>query len=89
MTMPLPPNLPGMTSAPLLGHREQQAKAGIMQAAQQLSLGIYSQLAATYIGSRDECEAVEPERLRQIAKDSHAAAQAYFEGLGIVQFEGS
>lgn len=84
-----PPNVPGFGAAPLPGHHEQQARAEIMQAVQQLSLGIYSHLAVNYIGSRDQHQPTEREQLEQLARDSHVAAQAYFEGLGVVQFQES
>lgn len=82
-----PSHVPGMAGAPLLGQREQQAKTQIMQAVQHLSLGIYSHLAVNHIGSRDKHQTVEPEHLRGLARDAYVAAQAFFEGLGVVQFQ--
>lgn len=78
------PSMPPMGQAPLIGQREQQQKAAIQAAVSQLSIGIYSQLAVAHISSRDPMDP-EPERLRKMARDSSAAAMAYFEGLGVIQ----
>lgn len=64
-------------------------QAAISQAIQQLSMGIYAQLATARISIRDDHQAVEPDRFRQLAKDSLVAARAYFEGIGIIEQEAS
>lgn len=85
---PVPPG-----AVPLLGQREAQAKAGIMQAVGQLSLQIYVQLATRHTHScTDIChtsshQESDRKQFQQLARDSQLAAKAYFEGLGIAQFE--
>ena len=73
---------------PILGGptREQRARAAILEAVNQLSLGIYSQLAVAHIATRDEHQAVDAEHLHQLARYARTAAQAFFEGLGVAQF---
>ena len=80
-----PPGMPQMGQATLLGQREAQIQQAIQQAIQQLSLGIYSDLAAAHIGTRDEHQSVDLDYLRSLAGESLAAAQAYFEGVGVIQ----
>jgi len=70
-------------NVPLLGGQQQRAQAGIMQAVHALAIGIYSRLAVDRIQQGD-CL---PADLQQLAKDSLAAAQAYFQALGIAQFD--
>ena len=78
-----------LNNVPLLGQQQAQAKAGIMQAVNGLSMAIYTRVAASAVGSRVEPRMAEHvDILRAWARDSHAAAQAYFEGLGIAQFSG-
>ncbi len=72
-----PPN-----NVPLLGQQQQQAKAGIMQAVQRLSMQIYTRVAASYIARGNNT----PDFLRDLARESFTVAQCYFEGLGIAQF---
>ena len=87
---PVPPN-----PVPLLGQQGTEAQqkaqmtAGLLQAVQQLSLKIYVQLAAGHVGTRDGSRTQESERehLQQLARESFLAAQAYFEGLNIAQFD--
>ena len=79
-------NRPPGVQIPLLGQQQQAANQAIMQAVNQLSIGIYSHLATAHISGRDEHQAVDPDKLRQLAKDSQVAAKAYFEGLGVAQF---
>lgn len=69
-------------AVPLLGQREAQAKAAIAQGVSQLSLAIYSRAAGEYLADIDQT--VDTELLEQLARQSQAAAQAYFTGLGIV-----
>ena len=58
-----------------------------MQAVGQLSIGIYAQLAGAHIATVDRPhQTPDSQHLQQLAKDAHAAAQAYFEGLDIVKF---
>lgn len=72
---------------PLIGQQRRAAEAAITQAVQGLSVGIYSHLATAYIATLDRPhQAVDVEHLRELGRDSMAAAQAYFEGLGIAQF---
>ncbi len=59
--------------------------AGIMQAIGQMSVAIYSHLAVAHITACDVHQTVDVERLQALAKQSHAAAEAYFEGLGVIQ----
>ena len=88
--MPANPPAPapfGPQGVPLLGQQQQRARAQLMQAVGQLSLGIYSQLAVAHIANVDRAtQEADPERLRQLARDSQTAAQCYFEGLGVAQF---
>ena len=86
--MPQMPQIPG--GIPLVGHgpsREEQARAGILQAANQMSLAMYSELAIRHIAMRDDHEDVCAEDLRQLAKHCQLAAKAYFVGLGICTFD--
>jgi hypothetical protein len=72
---------------PVLGQQQRAAQAGVMQAVQGLSLGIYSRLATQYIAAHGfEHIAYDPKQLKDIAHVSQAAARAYFEGLGIASF---
>ena len=80
-----PPNIPQFGQAPLIGQRQQQMQAQVQAAIGQLSLGIYSQLAASHIATRDKHQAVDPNHLQQIAKDAQTAARCYFEGIGVIQ----
>lgn len=93
---PVPPGQVGPFKVPLLGQQQAQeqtqqaqARAGILQAVQQLSLQIYVQLATEHLGTRDGSlqESDHKQRLQQLARESHLAAKAYFEGLGMVSFE--
>jgi hypothetical protein len=77
-------------SVPMLGNgmmsREEQAKSAVMQAIQSLSLTIYSRMACEYLATRVH-QPVDREFLKGLAKNSRVAAQAYFEGLGIISAE--
>lgn len=70
---------------PLLGQQQQQAQAAIAQAVSQLSLAIYSRVAGEYLGDIAHNQGPEAKRLERLARQSQAAAQAYFTGLGIVE----
>jgi len=83
----MPSQIPSLGQAPLIGQREAAAKAAIQQAIQQLSLGIYKDLATAYIATRDNHQVVDAERLRQTARDAHTAAVALFEGLGVIELQ--
>ena len=80
------PQLPPPRGVPIIGNQDAAAKASIMQAVQQLSLGIYTRVAAECLVSLSRPNQVLPETLQELAKDSHTAAQAYFEGLGVATF---
>jgi hypothetical protein len=72
-------------SVPLLGQnggvsREQAAKIEILQAINSLSLAIYTKLASEHMPR----EHLDIEKLKSWAKNSRMAAEAYFEGLGII-----
>ena len=74
---------------PLIGQRQQQnqqqMQAQIQAAINQLSIGIYSQLASAHVATRDEHQTVDREQLQKLAKDAQTAALAYFEGIGVVK----
>jgi hypothetical protein len=70
--------------APSQAQQQAQAHAAIQAAVQQLSLGIYSDLAVDHLALHTTHPA-DPARLRQLAKDSLVAARAYFEGLGVIE----
>ena len=84
-----PPNFSprGLNSAPIIGQQQQQQKAQLLQAVGQLSIGIYSQLAAQVIVAQHEGEPIPEELLRSLARDCHQAAKCYFEGLGVATFQ--
>ena len=69
-----PPNR--VNSIPLLGQREQQAKAQIHAAISQLAMHLYSQVVIAHI---DASEALDAEATRRIARNSFRAAECYFE----------
>ena len=74
---------------PVLGQaptREQAAQMAIMQSLNQLSLALYTNLATTEIARLDSYQELDRDRLKDLAKSSSEAAKAYFEGLGIAQF---
>ena len=73
---------------PIIGQSQAHARAAIQAAMQQMSVGIYQQLATAHINSRDEHQAVDVEHLRQVARDSGTAARCYFEGIGAIEQEG-
>ena len=69
---------------PLIGRQQQAAQASIMQAVQQLSLSIYTRLAADELAST-----IEPDgrTLEMMAQHSMTAAKAYFTGIGVATFD--
>ena len=75
--LPLPNN-----RVPVLGQRQQAAEQQIQQAAQQLSLSIYSRIAAEML---DPERPADPAHLRHLAQQSMTAARCYFEGLGVIE----
>lgn len=78
---------PPLNNVPILGQQQEQATAGIVHAVQALSLGIYSRVVVPFVASQDATTAEKSARMQQLARDSMTAAKAYFEGLGIAQFE--
>lgn len=82
---PGPNHHPG--GVPLIGQQQAAMRAQLMHAVGQLSLAIYTQLATAHVATRDEHQIVDVALLRTLAKDSETAAKAYFEGLGIAEFE--
>ena len=88
---PVPPQAHGMR-VPLIGQQppqEQQMKMQIMQAMSALSMGIYTQLAAAYIARLDEHQEFDADHLRETAKHCQLSAQAYFEGIGVIEVKRS
>lgn len=82
---------PGLGAVPTIGQQRKATEQAISQAVQGLSLQIYTRLAATEISSSPltaaATEAEHMDRLQQLARDSHAAAKAFFEGLGVAEFD--
>lgn len=75
---------------PLIGQQrvqqQAQVQAAINQAIQQLAQQIYVSLAtALHQLDSDEHGQVDPDRLRQCARNAMSAATAYFEGIGVIQ----
>ena len=81
---------------PLLGQQQQQptqeqqeqaARMQIMQAVNDMAVGMYVQLAVAHIATRDQGldQDVDPEHLRPLAKQCLTAAKAFFEGIGVIQ----
>lgn len=88
----IPGQIPLQGQVPLLGRpqgpsKEQQVQMQVMQGVHQIATAIFEKLAISYIESVDWMQDLDRERLRQLARDSRSAAQAYFEGLGIASFE--
>jgi hypothetical protein len=75
---------------PLIGRQpsvQQRQQIELMQAMGQLSLSMYVQLASRIIEGLDVYESLSPERvqrLQQLARETRTAAQAYFEGVGVI-----
>ena len=79
----------GHKHSPPVNTAQQQQRAAVQAAMQQLSLGVYSQLAVAHARMREEHQdvqqTVDPDRLRQLAADSVTVARCYFEGIGVIQ----
>lgn len=79
---------------PILGqqqpNQEQMARIQIMQAVNEMAVGIYVQLAIAHIATRDQGlgQDVDEEQLRPLAKKCLTAAKAFFEGLGVLECAG-
>ena len=94
-----PPNMPQFGQVPILGQQpqqqqptqqqqQQQLQAHVQAAMGQASLNIYTQLAIIHATERDKNDLnVNPELLRQFAKESQVAARCYFESIGILKQE--
>jgi hypothetical protein len=83
------PPLPQFGQAPLIGQREKHVQTQVQAAIAQLSQGIYVQLASGHVATRNSPQAVDPEKMRQLAKNSVVAARCYFEGVGVIKQEDS
>ena len=102
--MPARQVLPG--AVPIIGQQRQQerrpptkeeaeaaAQTAIGQAVQQLSLQIYSKVAAEQLDNLSDglggfkMTAERQDQFHQLARHSRTVAQAFFEGLGIAEFE--
>ncbi len=87
----MPNNIPPLGAplgVPLLGQQQQQQQAAINQAVSQLSLSIYAHAATAHVATRDSTiQEIDCNQLRQLARDSNVAAKAFFEGLGVVEFD--
>ncbi len=68
---------------PVLGQQKAMAEVAINQAAQKLTLDLYTHAAKKML----EEPGVSPEYLEQLARDSQTAAQTFFETLAGVQFK--
>jgi len=68
---------------PTLGQQPHNPQNAILQSLQELSLEIYCRVAAEQITRDDQIADIE--RLQQLARDSHVAAKAFFQGLGVAQ----
>ena len=67
--------------------QEQMAKMQVMQAVNDMAVGMYVQLAVAHIATRDPGldQDVDVEELRPLAKKCMTAAKAFFEGLGVLE----
>jgi hypothetical protein len=76
---------------PLLGQQQpnpdQMARMQIMQAMNDMAVGMYVQLAVAHVATRDAAleQDIDVEYLRPLAKKCRTAAMAFFEGLGIIE----
>jgi hypothetical protein len=68
---------------PQIGQREAQAKAMIAQQVGQLTREIFVRAAAL----RMQHPGAPAPDFEELARQSHAAAKAYFQGLGVAQFD--
>ena len=73
------------------GQQQEAAKAGLMQAVNQLSIAIYTRFASSHLeGLGQTIQPNSPaasKRLQWMAKHAHKAAQAYFEALGVCTYD--
>jgi hypothetical protein len=69
---------------PTQQQQEQMARMQVMQAVNEMAVGMYVQLATAHIATRDQGlgQDVDEEQLRPLAKKCMTAAKAFFEGLG-------
>jgi hypothetical protein len=72
---------------PTQQQQEQMAKMQIMQAVNDMAVGMYVQLAVAHIATRDQelDQDVDEDHLRPLAKKCMTAAKAFFEGLGVLE----
>ena len=81
MQFPTPPN----GRVPTIGAQRAAVEAAVSQAAQQLSLQIYAQLAVSFIRDRDEYKTDEAgEQLQKLARDAQQAGTSFFVGIGVI-----
>lgn len=81
----------GQQQQPTPEQQEQMARMQITQAINQMSSGMYVQLAVAHIATRDPGldQDVDTEYLRPLAKKCLTAAKAFFEGIGVIQTQDS
>lgn len=72
-----PPN-----GIPVIGQQKAQRDAAVNQAVAKLTLDIYTRAASRRLEG-----GIDPDYLRELARNSQSAAQAFFEGLDIAQFK--
>lgn len=86
--VPGQPQIPQFSGhVPAIGQQQKQMQAQLKMAIQQLSQAIYVPSAISHIATRDEHQEADPDRMRQLARDSVAAAKCYFEGTGVIKTE--
>ena len=72
---------------PVIGQQKQAAQQALAQAVQQMTVDIYTQMAADHIGGRVMGETINVKQLQEMARSAQKAAQAFFEGLGVASFQ--
>jgi len=74
---------------PTQQQQEQMARIQIMQAVNDMAVGMYIQLAVAHVATRDQAldQDVDVDHLRPLAKKCMTAAKAFFEGIGVIQTE--
>jgi hypothetical protein len=77
----------GQQQQPTQQQQEQMARMQIMQAVNDMAVGMYVQLAVAHVATRDQSfdQEVDVEHLRPLAKKCMTAAKAFFEGIGVFQ----
>lgn len=76
----------GQQQQPTPEQQEQMAKMQIVQAVNQLSMGIYVQLATPRIDAAISLsQEIDENKLQSLARTSQLAAKAFFEGIGVIQ----